>query len=293
MQGGEGEMAGFGDPQRGLDGLEVAHLADENDIGILPQAGSQGVGEAVGVGVQLTLVDDALLVAVQVLDRILDRDDVLGALAIHLVEHRGEGGRLAGAGRAGDQHQAARLLADLLHHRRQAELAKTADLVRNLPEGRGDRAALMKDVGPEAGQTLDAEREVELEILFQAVLLVVRQDRIGDLFGLGGRERRKIERLENAVDANLRRRVGRDVEIRPPLLDHRLQHLSSKSAAWPPPKNLCDKKCQGRVYTKGQPSATACATPQVAAIMRVPPASPAEKEKARGANTAGPGAPDA
>ena len=37
--------------------------------------------EAVGVGADLALVHDAALVRVQVLDRILDRDDVLVALA--------------------------------------------------------------------------------------------------------------------------------------------------------------------------------------------------------------------
>ena len=214
--------------------------------------GAQGIGEAVGVGVQLALVDDALLVAVQVLDRVLDGDDVLGALAVHFVQHRGERGRLAGPGRAGDQHQAARLLADLLHHRRQAELAEAADLVGDLPEGGGDRAALVEDVRPEARQPLDAEREVELEILFQAVLLIVRQDRVGDLLGLGRGERREIERLEHAVDANLRRGVGRDVEIRPALLDHRLQHrvqsrrhsLLRKAFATRNVRGECTRRCR-------------------------------------------------
>ncbi len=225
VQGGEGQVAGLGDAQRRLDGLEVAHLADQHDIGVLTQAGPQGVGEAMGVGVELALVDDALLVAVEILDRVLDRDDVLGALTVHLVQHGGERRRLAGAGGAGDEHQSARFLADLLDDRRQTELAEAADLVRNLPESGGDRAALVEDVGAEAGQPLDAEGEVELEVLLQAVFLVVGEDRVGDLLGLGRRERRNVERLEHAIDAHLGRRVGRDVQIRPPLLDHRLQHL--------------------------------------------------------------------
>jgi hypothetical protein len=66
---------------------------------------------------------------VQVLDRVLDRDHVLVALAVDLVEHRGERRRLARAGRARDEHQAARLVADLRDHRRQAQLLEASDLV--------------------------------------------------------------------------------------------------------------------------------------------------------------------
>ena len=63
------------------------------------------------VRADLPLVDDAALVAVQELDRILDREDVLRALAVDLVDDRRERRRLTGAGRAGDEHQTTRLLA--------------------------------------------------------------------------------------------------------------------------------------------------------------------------------------
>ncbi len=114
VQGGEGQVAGLGDAQRRLDRLQVAHLADQHDVRVLAQHRAQGVGEAVGVGAELALVDDALLVRVQVLDRVLDGDDVLVTLAVDLVEHRRQRRRLARAGRAGDQDQPARLLAQLL-----------------------------------------------------------------------------------------------------------------------------------------------------------------------------------
>ena len=52
------------------------------------------------------------------------------------------------------------------------------------------RAALVEDVGAEAGQALDAEREVDLEVLLEPVLLVVGEDRVGELLGLGRRQRR-------------------------------------------------------------------------------------------------------
>ena len=70
----------------------------------------------------LALVDQAALVLVDVLDRILDREDVLVPLVVDLVDHRRERRRLAAAGRTGDEHQAARPLGERREHRRQAEL---------------------------------------------------------------------------------------------------------------------------------------------------------------------------
>ena len=75
----EDEVARLGRGQRGRDRLEVAHLADEDHVRVLAQRCAQRLGEADGVGADLALVDDAALVAVQKLDRILDREDVLRA----------------------------------------------------------------------------------------------------------------------------------------------------------------------------------------------------------------------
>src|SRR5438128_9588872 len=97
------------------------------------------------------------------LDRVFDGDDVLMALAVDLVDHRGQRGRLARAGGSGDEHQAARFVADLFDHSREAKLLESEDLVGDLAVDGGGRAALVEDVGPEAGQPLDTERDVELE----------------------------------------------------------------------------------------------------------------------------------
>ena len=57
------------------------------------------------------------LIAVEDLDGILDGDDVLAQVAVDVVDHGRQGGGLAGAGGAGDQHHAPRLQSQLLHHR--------------------------------------------------------------------------------------------------------------------------------------------------------------------------------
>ena len=72
MQRAEDDVAGFGRGQSELDGFQVAHFADQNDIGVFTQRGAQRIGEGVGVRPQLALVDQAFFRLVHELDRILD-----------------------------------------------------------------------------------------------------------------------------------------------------------------------------------------------------------------------------
>ena len=76
VQRGERQVAGLGHAQRRLDRLEVAHFTDVDDVGIFAQRRAQRLGEPERVAQHLALVDEAALVRVEVLDRILDRQDV-------------------------------------------------------------------------------------------------------------------------------------------------------------------------------------------------------------------------
>ena len=109
----ERQVTGFGDRQAGLNRFQIAHLADQHDVGILAQRVLERCGEALRVAADLALIDDAALVLVNELDRILDRDHVPLHLLVDLVEHRRERRRLAGAGGAGDEDQPARLVGQI------------------------------------------------------------------------------------------------------------------------------------------------------------------------------------
>ena len=119
MQRAEDEVAGLGGGQRSADRLEVAHLADENHVGVLAQRRTQACAEAECVDPDLALIDDAALVPVHELDRILDREDVVAPRAVDLVDQRREGRRLARAGRSGEQDDAALLFGEFGDDRRQ------------------------------------------------------------------------------------------------------------------------------------------------------------------------------
>ena len=102
----EDEVAGLGGGQRDLDRGEVTHLADQDDVRVLTQDGAQALRVGLRVGADLALIDDALVRRVDVLDRILQRDDVLVPRMIDLIEDRRQRRRLTGAGFTGDQHDA-------------------------------------------------------------------------------------------------------------------------------------------------------------------------------------------
>ena len=115
-------MARLGGGHGDFDRLAVAHFADEDDLRRLAQRGAQAVGIGVEIRAQFALVKRALVVLVDELDRVFERDDVVSLRAVDLVEHGGERGRLARAGRAGDEHQARfPLAADLLEDRGQGQ----------------------------------------------------------------------------------------------------------------------------------------------------------------------------
>ena len=81
------QMARLGDAESRLDGLEISHLAHQHHVRVFAQCGAQGLTKPFGVGVDLALVDQAVLVGMHELDRVFDGQDVFVAIAVDLVDH--------------------------------------------------------------------------------------------------------------------------------------------------------------------------------------------------------------
>ena len=221
MQRREHEVPGLGCGERGRDRLEVAHLADEDHVGVLAQRGAKPLGERRRVLADLALVDDARAVVVQELDRVLDREDVLVPRVVDVVEQRGERRRLAGAGRPGDEHEAPRLVGELVQAGRKAELLESLDLVRDEPEGGADGRALKVGVDAEAREAGNRMGEVDLPARLEGLLLLGREDPVHERPDLVRRQLLVVgQPLEAALDADHRRRAGRQVEVGRVVLDH-------------------------------------------------------------------------
>src|SRR5205807_2960061 len=102
------------------------------------------VRKRLGVRVYFALVHQAVLVLVDELDRVLNSDDVVMALAVDLVNHGSQRGGLSRTGRPGHQYQATRLLAELGDDGRKPELLERFDLEGNYAEDRRGGAALIE-----------------------------------------------------------------------------------------------------------------------------------------------------
>ena len=159
------------------DRLQVAQLADEDDVGVLAQRRAQRVLERVRVGVHFALVDQALLVLVHELDRIFDRDDVILARPVDVIDHRAQRRRFSRAGRPGDEHQPLVQFAQLQDVRRQTELLGGQDLRRDDAEDRAGSAPIGEDVRPETRQPEDLIREVRVVPLRVLLAVLLRHDR--------------------------------------------------------------------------------------------------------------------
>ncbi len=162
-----------------------------------------------------------------VLDRVLDRDDVLGAVRVDVVDDRGLGGRLAVAGRTGEQHQSLLDLGEQLDLSRQLEFGVGLQGHRDQAERGGDVAALMVDVHAEPGLLLEREREVDLLALLEPLALAVGHDRVDQGLGLLRVEHRiVVDRVQDSVDPDVRLHANRKMQVGRVLGRHQLEQLT-------------------------------------------------------------------
>src|SRR5688572_20101270 len=116
----------------------------------------------------------------EILDRILDRHDVVRPLPVDDVDERRERRRLPRTGRTGDEHETARQPREICNLRGKTELIEEPDLVRDRSERRSDRVALEVDVQPEPRATRERIRQVELQVVLELLTLSLRQDRVDE-----------------------------------------------------------------------------------------------------------------
>ena len=205
MHGREDEVAGLGGLQCRLGAFGIAELADQDHVGVLAQRSTQGREVRLGVDPDLALVDDAVLVVVEDLDRVFDGDDVLPARLVDVVDDRGERRRLAGAGRAGDEHEPAVLVGHRLDARGHPQVLEARHVLGDDAERERDRAALAKGVDAETREIPARVGDVELSGLVEGFAPRGRQlrDDRERSFEVGLRERRVVgERRQLPVAAH-------------------------------------------------------------------------------------------
>src|SRR5229473_3811621 len=212
MQGGENQVAGFRGQQRGGNGFQVAHFADQNHVRVLTQSGAQRGRKVCSVHFDFALVDEAALVAVQKLDGVFDGDQVIGAGSVDAVNHRGKRGGLTGAGSSRDQYQSALLFTNFCDDWRKVQFFRSANLGRNDAQNHANVAALLKNVYAEAAQASHAISHIELGSFLELLFLPVGHHAEGHGKHFFWRDARHFgDGIQHAVDAQVR--VVADFEV--------------------------------------------------------------------------------
>ena len=152
------------------------------------------------------------------------------ARAVDQVDHRGERRRLARAGRAGDEDEAARLRRRVLERRRDAELLERLQLRRDEAEGGAEALALEVDVDAEAREAGDRVGDVDLALVLEVLLLLGREDPVEQPLGVLGRQPGELlEPLEVPVHADDRLGADRDVEVGRAARNHVLEQVVDRN----------------------------------------------------------------
>ena len=90
---GEKQVARFGRRHGNVDDPDLRHLAHQDHVRILAPAAASLV-EGQGIGTDLPLIDQAILVAVNELEAILDGNDVTGLRVVEEIDHGRQSGQL-------------------------------------------------------------------------------------------------------------------------------------------------------------------------------------------------------
>ena len=209
-----------------LDRLQVTHLTHQNDVRIHPQDAPQRLAEAGHVHVHLALGNYGGLVVVIKLNGIFNGDDVgVVALRVDDVNHRGQRGAFAGAGRPGDQAHATRLVQQFLHRRRQADLLECQQGCRYLPQHARKPAPLLEHAHPETRHFTKRKGKIRPTALPHLLDILVGRDGTHQLLGNLIRDNRAIHLLQNPVQADARRHAHPNVKIGCALLYHKVQQV--------------------------------------------------------------------
>ncbi len=132
-------------------------------------------------------MDGRVLVRVQKLDRIFNRDDVVVVRFVDQIDDGGQRRTLAAAGWSSDQHNPILDIDDLLQLFRQIEVVELRRTHRDHAHDNRVGAALLEDVHAKTCFTRSTERQVGRTSLLETLsgVLLIANDQLGDSRRMG------------------------------------------------------------------------------------------------------------
>src|SRR5436190_5355026 len=207
------QVPGLGEGDRVIHRFAVADLADQDDVGRLAQGVLERGLPVHGVDADFALGDEAALVRVGELDRVLDGDDVAVGVLVAVADHRRERGGFARTRGPHHDHQAALGHDHVLQHGREAEVLDPGYGGGDHPQHDTDVRLLDEGVDAEPPYACRIDREVALLGRFELGSLPDVHDRAGEVDGVRGCERLVRDGRHLAVDLDLRGKANGDVDV--------------------------------------------------------------------------------
>ena len=178
---------------------------------------------AQGVHAQLTLVDNRFLVLEEEFDRILDGEDMAGAVSVAVIKHRGNRGGLARSGGADDQDQSTLLHDKVGQDVREEERVERRNVAKNETHDDRNRGPLAEQVDTEIADMGNAEGEVHLHGRFERLLLIGRHQLQGDLLDHRRIHDLLVDRNGIALNLDVDRNARGDEQIRCLFFRHQVE----------------------------------------------------------------------
>src|SRR5437762_14016171 len=198
------QVPGLGESDRVIHRLAVADLADQDDVGRLAQGVLERGLPVHGVHADFALGNEAALVRVGELDRVLDGDDVAVGVLVAVSDHRRERGGLARTRGPYHDHQAALGHDHVLQYVRELEVLDPGNGGGDHPQHDTDVRLLDEGIDAEPPYARGVDREVAFLARFELVGLPVVHDRAGEVDGVRGCERLVRDGRHLAVDLDRR-----------------------------------------------------------------------------------------
>ena len=156
----------------------------------------------------LALIDQALFGLVHKFNRVFHRQNMTVIVFIDVIDHRRQRRRFARTGWPGDQHDAARILANILENLRAVQLFQRQHLGGNGPENRAGTPLLVKGIDAKARQIGNFKGEIALQRLFIDLALAVVHDVIHHAVHVLVLHRRQVDATHIAMNPDHRRQAG-------------------------------------------------------------------------------------
>src|SRR6185437_3323980 len=186
---------------------------------VLAQPGAETVRKAQKISAELALRDDGLLALMLEFNRVFQAQDVdIRAVRIDAVDHRGEGGGLAGTGRTGDKHQAARQAREVIKNLRREDVFQLRHLFRDAPQDTAPESLRAKNIHAKT-MLLEGEAEIRLAEVARDLNGIVRRERAQEVEDFVRINRRTFGANQFAVHAINGRFADAQMDIRRAALD--------------------------------------------------------------------------